>query len=1318
MMFQPVLISFALIMNKTIDSLGDTAIEYMRKNAENRTFTLTDKMVSSWSNLDRLEIDVIAEIDRYLDENNISISEALEDPSREKQILFNLSDSIISTLRLNSSNGVFVYFLAPGGYTEKDVSCNGLYYRDLDPVTTPADYSDILFLKGPIEIARKDAVQLDSCWTEMFDFSPDYPGSWGSFSKPQTAALENPGVSSTNLAYWSEPHLIDPSSSTDTNQCITYTRPLFYEGSLIAIIGTDLQTKHLEKYFPPNDFSTNKGGYLLLKYDDSENSFSDLDTLIKSDIYMATGSYIKRLIGSKNELTLVESSRKDVYNIYDSDMEKVQIVLQPLRIYNTNAPFSHERWIMAAIGTDSMLFEISNRVITGILYSSVLAILAGIILLAIMINISTKPLVSIASQITKGDPDDPIVISNSNTYEISLLCSTINAMKEKRSRAESLLREERSRYLVALESAADTFMEYNIEQDSFMLYYFTWENNKAELHEKTIPDFMQKIDAGEVCHENDINTLVSFLRAETNEPIELRVVTSLFSHIERNMTDGDYYWFIFKASSIRGIDDNIVKIIGTAREITEEKLKDLALIETMLRDSTTGFYNREYGMSQAKICFDSAVNNKIPLAVCVISLDNFDAFEAYYGRFFAGVILIELCREIMPEINMGKDIAVRFANDEILILFYNTGRTDAKKRIERMSAAISDLYTGENADLRLNSNISMAFLNNFYNLEDNGMDFPDLIQEAYLDLRESGKSSERSVSISLDLTKENIVGFVFDLFERTPDIRSAINILLSIIGKIFPLRQIIICGFDADFGANQTIYQWNINKADLYYSVVEKILYQDVADFEKLLDEEGALIYDSESIKDLSEGVRKLLCAMPGEKINAYCCVIYENAIQSGRILFKLNERETALTDRELSDLHKITKIIASRISIEKSNSASKAKSEFLSRISHEIRTPMNAIIGMTDIAKKSSGDPRRLADSLDKIDFSANHLLSLINDVLEMSRIESGKLQIVNGLFSLDEFIDGVNTLMRPPLESKNITFEIKSNTDSLEVYGDDYRLRQVLINLLGNANKFTEPGGKITFSIEKIDKIDSVDAKEREKESEFGYFKFSVRDTGVGISPEDQMHIFKAFEQAEASSSAHKHQGTGLGLAISVNIIAAMGSKIELISKIGEGAEFYFVLKLKFNIVKTHNLLSKHSEGDDIDYNGYFTGKNVLLAEDNEINTEIAKFILEEAGFRLDIAENGKEAVDKFFKSEQNYYDVILMDIQMPIMDGLNATRNIRKNIERPDARSIPIIAMTANAFDEDMKKSIDSGMNGHIAKPIDTAKLYALLRKIIFN
>ncbi|WP_395025438.1 response regulator, partial [Robinsoniella sp.] len=519
---------------------------------------------------------------------------------------------------------------------------------------------------------------------------------------------------------------------------------------------------------------------------------------------------------------------------------------------------------------------------------------------------------------------------------------------------------------------------------------------------------------------------------------------------------------------------------------------------------------------------------------------------------------------------------------------------------------------------------------------------------------------------------------------------------------------------------------------------------------------------------------------------------------------------------------------------------ANAAKSDFLSRMSHEIRTPMNAIIGMSAIAARSIGDDEQVADCISKIGISSRFLLALINDILDMSRIESGKMLLKKEKIPVEEFLTGVNSICYSQAAAKGVEYECIVDPVLDDYYiGDAMKLQQVLINILSNAIKFTNESGKVTFSaaLQRKTKNDAV-------------LRFIINDTGVGMSEDYLVHIFEPFSQ-ESSGTTALYGGTGLGLAISKNIVDMMDGKITVRSIKGIGSEFTVDVKLgiteeeklRHNQKKTNYNFShlktlvvdddvavcestittlqeigikaewvdsgrkaidrvkmlwgigkyydmilidwKMPEMDGIEtarrireivgpevtiiimtaydwlsieheaklagvnllmskpmfksslvsaftkalgeqeeqthqeevINYDFTGKRVLLVEDNLINTEVAAMLLEDKGFTVDTAEHGLRAIELFSKSEPGYYDAILMDIRMPLMDGLTSANNIR-HLSNVDAETIPIIAMTANAFDDDIEKSKAAGMNAHLAKPIEPDRLYQTLYDFIFG
>lgn len=378
----------------------------------------------------------------------------------------------------------------------------------------------------------------------------------------------------------------------------------------------------------------------------------------------------------------------------------------------------------------------------------------------------------------------------------------------------------------------------------------------------------------------------------------------------------------------------------------------------------------------------------------------------------------------------------------------------------------------------------------------------------------------------------------------------------------------------------------------------------------------------------------------------------------------------------------------------DEANYANKAKSDFLAHMSHDIRTPINGIVGMTNIAKQNLDDKEKVKKCLDKIIISSNHLVSLINDVLDMSCIETGKYKIKNTKMNIINVYQQCVAIVGTQAQEHSLILENKlGEIKHPNVIGDELHLKQILINILGNAVKFTHDNGKIIFALEEISSNDSK-----------VNFVFTISDNGIGMSEEYQKHVFETFTQEEDGSRT-TYQGTGLGMAIAKNFTDLMGGTIEVDSKINEGTTF--IVKLEFDIDKDVTMEESNTKKKKLD------GMKVLLAEDNELNKEIIESILMEEDINVVSASDGKEVVEKFKESEVGEYNVILMDIMMPEMDGLTATKKIRE-LSREDAKSVGIIAMTANAYKEDVDKSIEAGMDDHLIKPIDYNKLFEILEK----
>lgn len=387
---------------------------------------------------------------------------------------------------------------------------------------------------------------------------------------------------------------------------------------------------------------------------------------------------------------------------------------------------------------------------------------------------------------------------------------------------------------------------------------------------------------------------------------------------------------------------------------------------------------------------------------------------------------------------------------------------------------------------------------------------------------------------------------------------------------------------------------------------------------------------------------------------------------------------------------------------LQTAENANKAKTDFLSNMSHDIRTPMNAIIGMTSLIRYDAGNKDKVIEYADKIDISSQHLLGIINDVLDMSKIEAGKTVFKYNDFSILNFIQEINTLFQSQIDEKKQTLTIiKENIRHEWVNGDQVHLMQIFSNLLSNAVKYTQEGGKIQFLVEECETKSSVYAK----------YRFLVSDNGMGMSADFKETIFDPFTRAE-SSMTNKIQGTGLGMAITRNLVKAMGGTIDLESKLGQGSCFEVLIDMRIAEERTIALAAQE-EIDEQDDN-ILQGMRFLCAEDNELNAEILMELLKIEGAECIICENGERVLETFEQSAPGDYDMILMDVQMPVMNGYEATKAIRRSSHEL-AMTIPIIAMTANAFSEDIQHSLAAGMNAHVSKPVEMKVLEKTIRSI---
>lgn len=844
---------------------------------------------------------------------------------------------------------------------------------------------------------------------------------------------------------------------------------------------------------------------------------------------------------------------------------------------------------------------------------------------------------------------------------------------------------------VAVNNTATIVYEYDFTSDLYRGYGTLEEgkDKKEKEKERFIPHFLGT-HAATLMDEKSFNRLRELLYSSEGDEIEMQM---------RVTHDAPLVWVRLSATPIKDPQGKLIQSIGRITNIEAEKAKEFALEEAKSRDSLTGLWNKEAGIRRVR----DYMARKSPMDICgmmLLDMDDFSLFNQKEGRVFADAILLEVA-DIL-RINTGPDdILTRLGGDEFMLFIKNCPKSRATVIGPQIAAMIRAIPHGEDAKVQLSASIGMCVTEvvdeygGLYRCAESTLNYIKAhgkgIAACYLDTsNELGtmlvdiyteRHAINAIDRPNDQTQESLVSFALELLGKSKNLNDAVFLLLSRIGRSCGLDRVSIMELDRDYLSYRFTYHWSKYPADALTSEIHYI--------------NARLLQEISNAYDEDRLCEQHILSTPSDMPSCLHAGIWNLGVYVGSMNFENKTPGYVWTPDQRKLLTEMSKVVASFILKAKADAVSQAKSDFLSRMSHEIRTPMNAITGMTAIAKTVLDDKEKTRTCLEKIESANAYLLSLINDVLDMSRIESGKVELNLEKTDLGRQMDKLEMLMRPQAEARKIQFSVQNTFSGPPVMADGLRLNQVLVNIVSNAIKFTGEDGKVAVQLAPVLPVETTDKEVR--------LHFSVTDTGIGISKEAMGRIFNAFEQESKSTSA-LYGGTGLGLTISSYLVQMMGGTLDVTSEPGKGSKFSFMLT--FAYAPENREASREAEISS-GISPALRGKRILLAEDNVLNREIAETILTMSGFTVESAADGKEALDMFTQSPPGFYDAILMDIRMPVMDGLEATRRIR-TLGKSDSRGIPIIAMSANAFDEDMKKSLESGMTCHLSKPIEVDKV----------
>lgn len=1285
-----------LSFSGTVERLDRDNENLLKESNSKRAVYLETEMLNKWNNMSNIIKSAETACRKITSDNGITTEELLENKTLRTQLLEEISGEMLSTMRINSVNGVFAVLANSSGVPDRNIygGYDGIYFNDGDTHINPADYSDVILARGPKEIANNYNLPLDIRWRENFENSDD-GADMEFFFTPVEAAYSHQGMNSRDLGLWDSLLYHYPNAEYGTENIITYSEPIIVDGCVIGTTGIALSIEHITTLIAPGKTMNKYNGFYFLAQEIDEGK-----SLVMDGITGDADTFYE------NQTIFIENTGvNSIFRIQDKKIggSQAYCTLERLNLYGENSPYGGNAFVVGAAMNGDDLYRSSAGMRKNLLMALVLSVIIGTSAMYFTARLIVKPIKKLAENVEKASYGSAIDIVDTEITEIHELSVTLNDLNSKNAEYRDELIAERERYIIALSSTSDRIVEYDCVNDIFFIHYFIRTKDGGTVKLKRFENFRRLIEDGKICPEDGVPAMLNFISTDAAD-------NGSYIKVFANGEPEKFLWFYSKGKAIYD-GSRLIRVIASSKDVTAEKELEQRSLEKKRRNRITGFYNNEYGnilMSR----FMVEMRNKTSVSA-VVTIVQFSKFFNKYGTAFCDAVLEEAAVVIRK--NIPEEYTVfHGGKSEFLILTPMESREEARSMFRKIIDGIENIYGGDSAggdesDMHIDCAIGVCFCKNGngvsllrrrlkmaaaasvkFREEFNGIVFEDEVSDREAFIQEYDPTEqEKNLFLNPESAFENsnIVAFAFNIFEKTSNFNAALYAFMRRAGRELDLERILIFELNPMRFTMKIIHQWNSPEmapieVRTYSMESEKFQgYMDVLRSSSFIHADKAA-FDKDAYRDRGR--------MTGNGA-AISVPMFDNDNIIGCMTYELSTENAG--DELIACLKELTTIVSAYISKSGAVRESRAKSEFLSKMSHEIRTPMNAIIGMTDIALSTEEGTPAINNYLEKIDSSSHYLLSLINDILDMSRIENGKMTTEETYINLEKIITQIYDMIRIQTENKGIWLRLDKDIKHPHLLGDPLKLNQILVNVLGNAVKFTSKGG-ITLSV-----------KETSCSGGTANIFFSVKDTGIGISEENQGRIFNSFEQAD-EKTMRKYGGTGLGLAISSSLVRLLGGRLEVNSIPDKGSEFYFTLAMK--------ITDPAEEEDNIAENEIdLSSKTILVVDDDDLNREIACTFLQDRGIKTETAENGQVAAELFAKSEAGHYDAILMDIRMPVMDGIEATKMIR-GMDRSDAETIPIIAMSANAFDEDMQRSMESGMNSHLTKPMDIKKVIETLGK----
>lgn len=1267
-----------LIFSGIRSNMENAVIGLDSHTVENRKVVLENDMIEQWSSVYKESDSLSSALTKVLSDHQMDMQGFMGSGKVQEEYLETVFYDMVEVLQYNSTSGIFLV-LGNDGDTDSEGEYKGFWVRDSDPQTKTASRTDLLMERGSKVLSQNMSISLDTSWHTDFRFQGNGKRDADDFFYQPYITAENYVDSRTsmkNLGYWSKPFILEDFYK-DNHKMITYSAPLVYDKTVYGVLGIEVGVNDLTKFFQVKDLDSDLNAGFALVVDHGNGNYEGI---------AGEGALYDAVSRDGSDFVLEEPVQENLRLVQGAAIGKQQIygLVSNLELYSRNVPYEDTQWALCGFVTEDSVYGLISDVYERILGAILGSALMAVILVYFLVQYATEPVYHLVESV-RGGVKGIHGFQESGIQELDELHKVIENLTDIQMQTENQLLEEKERYRIAVESSQDAFFTYKCKEK--LLEIVNSKGNDGVWDCGKHPEFLDN----DSIHPADKAKLVNAVKSSDGVlDVDFRL----------QHANGEFQWVNLSGSITFDENKERSRVVGCIHNVHQHKLLEQAQKRKQIYDSITSFYRLGSGLEVVEtLCRDD------PEGVLVLlEIQQFSKIDERYGLIFGDIILEQfagLLAKRFQEDGLNGGIYIRAGADQMLVWLPLCTTGPIVRSVQGLEKEFGALTDEKHLSLSLKCGIAVTGSRN--SLSEALEQTKTALTAArhgkqeimfYEELSTVEKACAVDVAFaevaSLERLKEmTLSSIALNLFDRDGDTSVVLDILALKLQEKYHLTDIVITHFNGEYMVNNLLYCWKTwEKKDGWDGMVHcsEKQYQHFVETQEMqqLLTSGESIWKEPLIQPFASGRNDIVFHMT------------DNGQYSGSIVFRDIDQDVLEKKEECKCLEEISAIIQNRLNLERHDLSAKAKSDFLARMSHEIRTPMNGIIGMTEIALKDGQTEERRIDCLRKIEYSSEYLLGLINDILDMSKIESGKMRLIEEKCNLMEMIQGLRPLLKAKLNENNIQYIADIQLKNHWFMADSLRLNQVLVNLLGNALKYSRPDGHVWLTV-----------RETEEEKGFSNLYFQVRDDGIGIAPEKQQLIFRQFEQADNSENARK-QGTGLGLAISRRIVRMMDSDIKLESEPGKGSSFSFNVKLQPVSGEKTTVTSQPEEIS-------FPGKRILVVEDNELNMEIICTILENYGIKTEQAVNGKEAVRRMEESVPGYYDMIFMDIMMPEMDGLEATRTIR-NLDREDCKKIPIYAMSANAFDEDVKRSLASGMNGHLSKPVNLQVLEKTLQKVL--